>query len=151
MRVLLLLLAVFSFASTYAQARYRTYRPLRPSKVVVVKPVKYKQARIWKNLGAKTVNMKVDSDKLLVTPYEGAFTRLKFKTTKAPVYINSMTIMFANGTNKHIALNRSFAPEASSGIIALPGNRRMIQDIKFDYKTIEASNGKAKLTVWGMH
>ncbi len=150
-KITLVLTLIFSFSNIYSQVKSRGYRPIRPAKVVVVKPAKKIKAGKWQNLGTKTVNLKEDSDQLLVTAYEGAFTKVKFKITKAPVHINSMTIIFLNGESKHIVIDKNFPKGTTSNIIDLPGNQRIIQKIKFNYQTINTQEGKAKVTVLGMH
>ena len=105
----------------------------------------------WQSLGTKTVNLKLDTDQLLVTAYEGAFTKVKFKTSQAAVHINTMTIIFSNGDKKVVKIDMNFTPGTISKVIDLPGNKRIIQKIRFNYRTIDTGNGKAKVTVWGMH
>jgi hypothetical protein len=143
------LVLIFSSSNIFSQSRLaKSHRASRHGKVIVVKPNKMGK---WQNLGSKRVNFKLDSDQLLVTAYEGVFRQIKFKVTKAPIHLNFLTIVFSNGENKHINVNRNFKPGDTSKIIDLPGNRRIIKKINFNYKTINSGKVKSKVTIWGLH
>lgn len=117
------------------------------------KPLKAKvgQKHKWENLGSKTVNMKADTDHLLVTAYEGAFTKVKFKVSKAPIHVKSIKIVFANGESQTFNIDKNFPKGTESKVFDLPGNKRVIQKIKFEYQTIDNGNGKAVVTAFGKH
>ena len=139
MKSFLLVAAVLLFATSYAQ------HPPKPAKM------KAAQQHKWENLGSKTVNMKADTDHLLVTAYEGAFTKVKFKVAKAPIHVKSIKIVFANGESQKFIIDKNFPKGTESKVFDLPGNKRIIQKIKFEYKTIDNGNGKAVVTAWGKH
>ncbi|CAG5087173.1 DUF2541 family protein [Parvicella tangerina] len=136
--IIILLLFVPAFAQ---------HPPKHPKHVNAPAVVKHK----WEKLGSKTVNMKADTDHLLVTAYEGAFTKVKFHVAKAPIHVKSITIIFANGETKHIAINKDFPKGTNSKVFDLPGNKRVIQKIRFEYQTIDNGNGKAIVTAFGKH
>ena len=50
--------------------------------------VKNKQAFKWEKLGSRKVNMGADHDEILVTAYEGFFTKIKFKVLDAPFFLH---------------------------------------------------------------
>lgn len=134
-----LLFALLLFAPTFAQ------HPPKPGKVKAVQ--KYK----WEKLGSKTVNMKADTDHLLVTAYEGTFTKVKFHVAKAPIHVKSITVVFGNGEKQHFNIDKNFPKGTDSKVFDLPGNKRIIQKIKFEYTTIDNGKGKAVVTAWGKH
>jgi hypothetical protein len=105
----------------------------------------------WEKLGTKTVNMKLDHDELMVTAKDGVFTAVKFHVASSPVKVISIKIVFGNGQSEIFKINRQFAPGTDSHIIDLPGNKRIIQKIEFNYVTKPNPKGKALLTVWGRH
>lgn len=139
---LTVLLAILLFAPAFAQ---HPHMHPKPGKVVMAKKSG------WDNLGSKTVNMKADTDHLLVTAYEGFFTKVKFHVTKAPIHVKSITIVFANGETQHFEINKDFPAGSNSKTFDLPGNKRVIQKIKFQYSTIDNGNGKAVVTAFGKH
>ncbi len=105
----------------------------------------------WEKLGAKVVNMKTDRDVISITHHKGFYTKLKFMVKKAPIEMISANIVFGNGENKKINIDRQIEPEASTRIIDLTGNKRIIKKIKLNYKTIRAGKGRAVFLVWGKH
>ncbi|MCB9188618.1 MAG: DUF2541 family protein [Flavobacteriales bacterium] len=144
---LTLLFAFLLFVPVFGQ-----HPPHPPKPPVAPKPpVVSKNQNGWDNLGSKTVNMKADTDHLLVTAYEGAFTKVKFHVSKAPIHVKSMTIIFANGEIQHFEINKDFPEGSNSKTFDLPGNKRVIQQIKFQYSTIDNGNGKAVVTAFGKH
>lgn len=105
----------------------------------------------WEKLGNKVINMIADRDVLQVRAHEGVFTKVKFAVRKAPIHINNIRIVFGNGNDKNIVINRKFAPGTESRVIDLPGNKRMIKKIIFNYKTVPAGRGRAYIAAWGRH
>ncbi len=105
----------------------------------------------WEKLGTKTVNMKLDHDELMVTAKDGAFTAVKFKVLSAPVKVISVKVVFGNGQTEFFKVNKQFAPGTESRILDLPGNKRIIKKIVFNYITKPNPKGKAIITVWGRH
>ena len=105
----------------------------------------------WEKLGMKVVNMKADHDELIVTHHEGVYKRVKFVVRKAPIYLKNINIVFGNGSNKNIVFNKRFNAGQTTRVIDLPGNKRIIKKIKFNYKTINNGKGKALMVAWGKH
>lgn len=130
-----------------AIAQHPHHHP-KPPKVVVAPPA---PKHYWEVLGSKKVDITADVDHVLVTAYEGAFTKVKFHVEKAPIHVKAMTIVYANGESQRFSIDTDFAIDASSKTFDLPGNKRIIQQIKFEYKTIDNGNGKAKMVVFGKH
>lgn len=105
----------------------------------------------WEKLGTKVVDMKADHDVLMVTHHEGFYKKVKFVIRKAPIYLKNINIIFGNGENKNVVFNKRFNAGTTTRIIDLPGNKRIIKKIKFNYKTINNGKGKAVLVAWGKH
>lgn len=145
MKELIKYLTVLCFVLLFAPTIAQHPPHHKPLKAPVV------QKHTWENLGSKTVNMKADTDHILVTAYEGAFTKVKFHVANAPIHVSSITIIFANGEIQHFAVNQDFPQGSDSKVFDLPGNKRIIQKIKFEYATINNGNGKALVTVFGRH
>ena len=62
--------------------------------------VKNKQTYKWEKLGSRKVNMGADHDEILVTAFEGFFTKIKFKVLDAPILLRSVKIVFGNGESR---------------------------------------------------
>ena len=106
----------------------------------------------WEKLGVKTVDMKADHDVIVVTHHEGFYSKVKFVIRKAPIHLTNINIVFGNGQNKNVVFNKRFNAGASTRIIDLPGNKRIIKKIKLNYKSIAAAGkGRAIIVAWGKH
>ncbi|MGB1104668.1 MAG: hypothetical protein ACPG21_13725 [Crocinitomicaceae bacterium] len=105
----------------------------------------------WERLGEKIVNMRADHDVLMVTHHEGFYTKVRFGIRKAPVHIHNIRIVFGNGNDKNIVINKRIEPGTCTRVIDLPGNKRIIRKIKMNYKTVPGVNGRAVFVAWGKH
>ncbi len=115
-------------------------------------PTKAKiQKHKWDRLGQKVVNIKGDHDVIPVTIKEGVFTAVKFKVMKAPIHVLNVKVHYANGTSDNFKINRKFAKGTESRVLDLPGNKRIIKKITFNYRTIPNGNGRALVAAWGRH
>lgn len=105
----------------------------------------------WQRLGSRMVNMRGDHDEIPVTAFKGAFTKLKFKVKGAPIHVRNVRIIFGNGSDMNFKIGRKFAPGTESRVLDLPGNKRIIKKINFNYKTVPTVKGRAEVVVWGRH
>jgi len=113
--------------------------------------VKNKQAFKWEKLGSRKVNMGADHDEILVTAYEGFFTKIKFKVLDAPILLRNVKIVFGNGESRNVKVNKKFTAGMESRVIDLPGNKRIIKKIVMNYTAVAKHKGKATFVVWGRH
>ena len=107
-----------------------------------------KQPR-WEKLGQRMVNMKADHDVIPVTIAEGTFTAVRFRVLKAPIHLLNVRIHYANGKSHNVAVNKRIPKGTDSRIIDLPGGKRIIKKITFNYKTIPNGNGRAIVEAYG--
>jgi hypothetical protein len=105
----------------------------------------------WVKLGKRKVSKGVDHDVIMVTVRKGAFRKLKFKITKSPVHIQSIKIVYANGTSEMIHIKKNFKRGEFSRVIDLKGNKRIIKKVVFNYHTKLFARGKAKIHLYGKH
>ena len=113
--------------------------------------VKNKQTFKWEKLGSRKVNMGADHDEILVTAYEGFFTKIKFKVLDAPILLRNVKIVFGNGESRNVKVNKKFTAGMESRVIDLPGNKRIIRKIVMNYTAVAKHKGKATFVVWGRH
>ena len=105
----------------------------------------------WTKLGERLVDFRADHDVLPVTAHKGAFTALKLKVLRAPIFINRVTVHYGNGSSQAIPVNRRFAAGSESKVLNLPGNKRIIKKITFRYKTGPKAIKKSMVVVLGRH
>lgn len=105
----------------------------------------------WEVLGKRTVNMKADHDVIMVTAKEGRFNKVKFKVTKAPIYVKNVKIVFGNGSSENHVINRAIKKGTLTRAINLKGKNRIIKKIVLNYKTINVGKGRAHIIALGKH
>ena len=104
----------------------------------------------WVKLGTKKVSKGADHDVMMVTAREGKFQKLKLKVTHSRVHINTIKVVYGNGTSNLVVVDRNFQP-GDTKIVDLPGNKRIIKKIVFNYHTKFFALGKARIHVLGKH
>ena len=103
----------------------------------------------WESLGQREVDFKADHDQIDVGRSEGRFKQLQLRVKNAPIEIFDMVVTFANDTTFKPNLRHKFTEKSASRIIDLPGERRTIKRIDFNYKSINRREGKGTVEVLG--
>jgi hypothetical protein len=103
----------------------------------------------WEMLGSQEVSFKRDRDRIDVGRSEGKFKQLEIRVQGAPVEIRDMTVTFGNGETFSPKLRHRFDEKSKSRVIDLPGERRNIKSIDFEYQSPDRREGKAKVAVYG--
>lgn len=103
----------------------------------------------WERLGRQEVDFKGDHDRINVGRSEGKFRQLEIRVQGAPVEIRRMVVTFANDEKFDLKIRRRFDESTGSHVVDLPGDRRVIKRIDFDYVTPNRRAGKAIVEVYG--
>ena len=103
----------------------------------------------WVSLGQQEVDFQNDHDKIDVGRREGRFKQLQVRVKDAPIEIHDMVVTFDNNKTFKPQLRVRFAKGSGSQIIDLPGERRTIKRIDFNYKSINRRQGKGTVEVLG--
>ncbi len=82
---------------------------------------------------------------VITLPGNTAYKALRIKTD-APVHIESLSVVYQDGTPEAIPVRYDFKPGVESRDINLQGSKRIIKEIDFVYKQVVKSNA-AKATV----
>lgn len=99
-------------------------------------------------LGRQDVDFKNDHDRIDVGRKEGRFKQLEIRVQGAPVEINKMVVTFGNNETFSPELRHRFDEKSTSRVIDLPGDRRTIKRIDFNYRSINRREGKATVAVY---
>ncbi len=102
----------------------------------------------WEFLGERAVQFWHDRDRLYIGRNMGRFTEIQVRVNGAPVEINDMVVALDNGETFAPSLRRHFDGRSESRIIDLPGGRRYIQYIDFDYRSLSRRDGQAIVMVY---
>ena len=103
----------------------------------------------WERLGSREVDFRADHDTIEVGRSEGRFSQLQIRVKDAPIEISSMVITFGNDEKYNSKSRHRFAQGSGTGTIDLPGNRRTIKRIDFNYRSISRREGKGRVEVYG--
>ncbi|HAQ37058.1 MAG TPA: hypothetical protein PLU49_10575 [Saprospiraceae bacterium] len=103
----------------------------------------------WKELGSRLVTKGADHDVINVTFRDGTFTKVQFRVLKSRVHIDNMTIHFDNGDVQHFKIDKNFDVGEWSPVLDLPGNKRFIDRVTFNYHTKFFATGKGKIVLFG--
>lgn len=107
--------------------------------------------RPWELLGSRAVNYALDHDEIMVTRAEGVFSALQLRIKRSPINMHKMVVHYGNGETDEIDLRESYKAGASSRIIDLPGNRRVIRKVVLWYDTKNLANDRGVVELWGRH
>ena len=103
----------------------------------------------WSKLGQRKVSFRVDHDEMMVTAYEGRFRKLKLAVRKAPIFLHNVKVVYGNGESTNIKVGRRLDKGAESRAFDLPGDKRIIRKIVFNYKSVPTFKGRAIVMVYG--
>jgi hypothetical protein len=103
----------------------------------------------WELLGQREVDFRNDRDQIDVGRSEGRFKQIEVRVKNAPIEIFDMVVTFGNDETFKPKLRHKFTEGSGSRIIDLPGDRRTIKRIDFNYKSINRREGKGTVEVRG--
>lgn len=107
-----------------------------------------KGATGWERLGSRDVDFRGDHDRIEVGRNEGRFKQLQIRVKDAPIEITNMVVTFGNDEKLNLKMNHRFAEGSGTRSIDLPGDRRTIKRIDFNYRSISRRDGKGSVEVY---
>jgi translation initiation factor IF-1 len=102
-------------------------------------------------LGQREVDFRADNDVIEVGRSEGRFRKLRVIVRGAPIELRDMKVIFDDNTVLDVTNRSRILRENSDFVIDLPGERRVIQRIDFQYRSVDRREGKATVLVYGRH
>jgi len=105
-------------------------------------------AREWQLLGRQDVNFRADHDRIDVGRKEGRFQELQVRVNGAPLEMRKMVVTFANDETFSPTVRPRFDANTKTRTINLPGDRRTIKSIDFDYASLDRRQGRATVEVY---
>jgi hypothetical protein len=107
-----------------------------------------KGATGWERLGSRDVDFRGDHDQIEVGRSEGRFKELQIRVKGAPIEISNMVVTFGNDEKLNLNFRHRFPEGSGTRSIDLPGNRRTIKRIDFNYRSISRREGKGRVEVY---
>lgn len=102
----------------------------------------------WVKLGERTVNGKVDRDRIEVGAVDGKFTKVTLVVERSEIELLDFEVTFGDGEHFHADTKHYFREGSRTRVIDLPGKERVIKAINLHYRNIPGG-GPAKVEVWG--
>jgi hypothetical protein len=106
-------------------------------------------SRGWVPLGERTVNGRVDHDRIEVGHYEGTFSKLTMVVENSDLEMIDFKIVFGDRTEYHPKLNHVFREGQRTRAIDLPPSEAVIRFIDFWYRNLPGG-GDARVQIWGL-
>jgi hypothetical protein len=103
----------------------------------------------WELLGRQEADFQNDHDRIDVGRKEGSFRQIQIRVDRGPVDIHNMILTFDNGETYKANIRHRFNEGSKSHVIDLPGDRRVIKKIDFNYRSTDRREGKATVAVYG--
>lgn len=103
----------------------------------------------WELLGERDVDFRHDHDTIDVGRHEGKFKQLQIRVKDAPIEVSKFVVTFDNDQKFSPKIRHRFAEGSGIRNIDLPGNRRVIKRIDFDYHSINRREGRGRVEVYG--
>ena len=122
--------------------------PPQPMPPQPVPPQASWDSRGWVPLGERTVNGRVDRDRIEVGKYEGKFAKLTMVVENSDLELIDFKIVFGDKTEYHPKVNHVFREGQRTRALDLPPSEAVIRFIEFKYKNLPGG-GEARVQVWG--
>jgi hypothetical protein len=103
----------------------------------------------WELLGQREADLKMDRDRIDIGRREGTFRELRVVVRGAPVEIYNMVVTFGDGRTFSPNIKHRFDENTSSREIDLPGDRRTIRAVDFQYRSLGRREGRATVMLYG--
>ncbi len=137
MRRMLPVIAMVLTAS--ASAALAQPRPMPPQPVW--------DSRGWIMLGERSVNGRVDHDRIEVGRQDGRFNKLTMVVENSDLELIDFRIVFGDRTEYHPTLSYMFRDGQRTRAIDLPPSESVIRFIDIQYRNLSA--GEARVQIWG--
>jgi hypothetical protein len=122
--------------------------PPPPDAPPPVRPVAW-DPKGWTLLGERTVDGRVDRDRIEVGRYEGKFRKLTIVVEDSDLELIDFAIQFGRGAAWHPPLQHFFREGQRTRAIDFPGDERMIRYIDIKYRNLPGG-GRASIKVYGL-
>ena len=103
----------------------------------------------WELLGQSEADLRNDRDRIQVGRREGTFRALRVVVRGAPLEMSDMVVTFGDGQTFSPKIRYRFDENTSSREIDLPGDRRAIRSVDFNYQSVSRREGRATVYLYG--
>lgn len=82
---------------------------------------------------------------------EGRFRAVKIRVRNAPIFMNDLKVVYANGEPDDLPIRADIRAGGESRAIDLRGRDRAIREVQMVYRSRPTFKGLATVEVWGLH
>jgi hypothetical protein len=100
-------------------------------------------------LGQREADLRNDRDRIQVGRREGTFRALRLVVRGAPLEMSDMVVTFGDGQTFSPKIKQRFDENTTSREIDLPGDRRVIKSVDFNYRSLNRREGRATVYLYG--
>lgn len=104
-------------------------------------------AKGWTKLGERTVNGRVDKDRITVARKKGRFEKMTIVVSDSDLELLDFDVKFGKGAPWNPNVKHVFKEGQRTRELDFPGDERVIKWIDIKYANL-AGGGRAKVTVW---
>jgi hypothetical protein len=105
---------------------------------------------IWHELGCERAGFIDERDVIKVGRQEGRFRALRLVSQGNKIDVREMTVVYANGQNERLPMQREVNDGERSRPVDLQGERRSIQQVELVYHSKPSLKGQARVCVEGL-
>ena len=102
----------------------------------------------WELLGQSEADLRNDRDRVDVGRREGTFRALRILVRGGPLEMYDMVVTFGDGQTFSPRIKQRF-DENTTTQIDLPGDRRAIRSVDFNYRSVNRREGRATVYLYG--
>jgi len=104
--------------------------------------------RSWELLGQRDADFRGERDRIEVGRREGAFREIRIDVKGAPLEMDNMIVTFGDGSTFSPNIRNRFDENSWSRSIDLPGDRRIIRSVDFNYRSLNRREGRATVLLY---
>jgi hypothetical protein len=119
----------------------------QPERRVARRAAAVESAGDWQRLGEQRVDGTHDRDVIAVGAREGAFRHLMIVVEDSAVELEDVVVNFTDGSRFSPDTRLVFGANSRSGMIDLPGAKRVIRNVAFRYGNLPGG-GRAHVQLW---
>lgn len=87
----------------------------------------------WDFLGDTQIDSTRDHDRIQVTRRNGVFLAIQLRVSGDAIFFDRVVVHFGDGTSEQLAVRDRIWPEGRNHIIALSGERRVVESVELWY------------------
>jgi hypothetical protein len=102
----------------------------------------------WTQLGSAVADFKTERDRITAGGSQGAFREIMFVVDGSALEMRDIVVTFGDGSRFSPDTRARFEEASRSRNIDLPGDKRVIRQVEFAYRSLDKRTGRATITLY---